>query len=404
MAEIFINFMGLADSLAVYRELQELYRKRAQRQKVDAKEISRLQNRLERAIGAVTGLKLARGKLGMSKIPQDLELPDEIIEGSFAAFLKEKGVEGLEAKVSVGSRGIKIGSITVGRERKLILPGDYGSISTTEIKRQIVGSEGEGENLLDLLSPEQLKDLTGTVFKNRALTELFYGKAKSLAFLRETSIGLTTNVIIVPRQKFNASNFKAKKEVSKKRKRKAIVLYVNDKYQKEIFEKIARVERLYLAGEAAKIGSGKEAFYGLPQNIPDRYKIETKAEVTNSILTGTIRALVRRFRRKKAEPDIQSTISSTQLTDSVRRSLRARMPKGPVGGPPLSNEILTNRTGRFINSVIAEFRSNTILYYYMPLYQVHVNTSRNPNETIEQSIRNITQKKVGRQFNIVKGF
>lgn len=404
MAEIFINFMGLADSLAVYRELQELYRKRAQKQKVDAKEISRLQNRLERAIGAVTGLKLARGKLGMSKIPQDLELPDEIIEGSFAAFLKEKGVEGLEAKVSVGSRGIKIGSITVGRERKLILPGDYGSISTTEIKRQIVGSEGEGENLLDLLSPEQLKDLTGTVFKNRALTELFYGKAKSLAFLRETSIGLTTNVIIVPRQKFNASNFKAKKEVSKKRKRKAIVLYVNDKYQKEIFEKIARVERLYLAGEAAKIGSGKEAFYGLPQNIPDRYKIETKAEVTNSILTGTIRALVRRFRRKKAEPDIQSTISSTQLTDSVRRSLRARMPKGPVGGPPLSNEILTNRTGRFINSVIAEFRSNTILYYYMPLYQVHVNTSRNPNETIEQSIRNITQKKVGRQFNIVKGF
>lgn len=398
MAEIFINFMGLADSLAVYRELQELYRKRAQKQKVDAKEISRLQNRLERAIAAVTGLKLTRGKLGTSKIPQDLELPDEIIEGSFAAFLKEKGVEGLEAKVSVGKRGIKIGQITVGRERKITLPGDYGSISTTEIKRQIVGREAKEENLIDLLSPEQLKDLTGTVFKNRTLTELFYGKAKSLVFLRETSIGLTTNVIIIPRQKFNASNFKAKRE------KKAILLYVNDKYQKEIFEKIARVEHLYLAEEAAKIGSGKEAFYGLPQNIPDGYKTVTKAEVTNSILTGTIRAFVRRFRRKKAEPDIQSTISSTQLTDSVRRSLRARMPKGPVGGPPLSNEILTNRTGRFINSVIAEFRSNTILYYYMPLYQVHVNTSRNPNETIEQSIRNITQKKVGRQFNIVKGF
>ena len=100
---------------------------------------------------------------------------------------------------------------------------------------------------------------------------------------------------------------------------------------------------------------------------------------------------------------MQKTISSAQLTAAVQRSLFARMPKGPLQGPPLSDEILTNRTGRFVRSVMTEVRGNLIRYYYNPIYEVHQNTSRNPNETIEGSIRNITQRRVGRQFNVLKG-
>lgn len=108
-------------------------------------------------------------------------------------------------------------------------------------------------------------------------------------------------------------------------------------------------------------------------------------------------------RTRKRQTSIQETISSTQLTDSVRRSLRARMPKGPRRGPPLSPNILTNRTGRFVNSVFTEVRGELIRYYYNPIYQVHEDTARNPSRTVEESIRNITQQRVGRQFNLVKG-
>ena len=100
---------------------------------------------------------------------------------------------------------------------------------------------------------------------------------------------------------------------------------------------------------------------------------------------------------------MQKTISSAQLTAAVQRSLFARMPKGPLQGPPLSDEILTNRSGRFVRSVLTQVRGNLIRYYYNPIYEVHQNTSRNPNETIEGSIRNITQRRVGRQFNVLKG-
>ena len=107
--------------------------------------------------------------------------------------------------------------------------------------------------------------------------------------------------------------------------------------------------------------------------------------------------------RESRTKNIQDTISSTQLTDSVRRSLRARMPKGPRRGPALSPNILTNRTGRFINSVYTQVRGDLIQYFYNPIYQVHEDTARNPSRTVEESIRNITQQRVGRQFNLVKG-
>jgi len=106
--------------------------------------------------------------------------------------------------------------------------------------------------------------------------------------------------------------------------------------------------------------------------------------------------------RKKSK-SIQATISSAQLTASVQRSLYARMPKGPLRGEPLSDEILTNRSGRFVKSVIAQVRGSLIRYFYNPIYKVHESTGRDPSETIEESIRTITQRQVGRQFNIVKG-
>ena len=113
---------------------------------------------------------------------------------------------------------------------------------------------------------------------------------------------------------------------------------------------------------------------------------------------------IKRTKKKKRKlSTIQATISSAQLTASVQRSLYARMPKGPLRGEPLSGDILTNRSGRFVKSVITQVRNNLIRYFYNPIYKVHESTGRDPSETIEGSIRSITQRQVGRQFNIVKG-
>lgn len=140
-----------------------------------------------------------------------------------------------------------------------------------------------------------------------------------------------------------------------------------------------------------KLNAGKYDFTTVVE-----YPSGASIPMTKGRITGT-----RKGKRKKS---IQATITSAQLTASVQRSLFARMPKGPLKGPPLSGEILTNRSGRFVKSVMTQVRGNLIRYYYNPIYQVHESTERAPSNTIEGSIRNITQRQVGRQFNIMKGF
>ena len=139
----------------------------------------------------------------------------------------------------------------------------------------------------------------------------------------------------------------------------------------------------------------------------DPSRSETALVMRSEIPKATMGAITSSTRsepssRKKSK-SIQATISSAQLTASVQRSLYARMPKGPLRGEPLSDEILTNRSGRFVKSVVTQVRDNLIRYFYNPIYKVHESTGRDPSETIEESIRTITQRQVGRQFNIVKG-
>ena len=72
----------------------------------------------------------------------------------------------------------------------------------------------------------------------------------------------------------------------------------------------------------------------------------TKLVVPNlKILDGELR--VRNQEKQKA----QKFISGAQLTALVQRRLGQKMPKGPRRGPPLSENILTERSGRFRSSV-----------------------------------------------------
>ena len=97
-------------------------------------------------------------------------------------------------------------------------------------------------------------------------------------------------------------------------------------------------------------------------------------------------------------------ISKVQMTALVQRAVVQKMPKGPRRGPPLSDDVLTYRSGRFARSVqiaLLNYKTSVIRFFYDPVYQVHEPT-RSPSDLIESSIREVTQQLYGRQFNILR--
>ena len=105
--------------------------------------------------------------------------------------------------------------------------------------------------------------------------------------------------------------------------------------------------------------------------------------------------------RKKS----QQFISTAQLTALTQKRLAQIMPKGPRRGPPLSDDILTERTGRFRKSVmvIPNYRKNMMRFMYDPIYKTFIGTSRNPDDFVTRSIREVVQSVFGRQFLIIRG-
>ena len=111
-------------------------------------------------------------------------------------------------------------------------------------------------------------------------------------------------------------------------------------------------------------------------------------------------------RKKSKSSGSQQFVSSAQLTSLLFKKLGEKMPRGPLRGHPLSPVVLTERTGEFRRSarVVPNYRRNLMNYFYDPLYGVHRDTDRNPDELIEKSIREIVVQLFSRQFNIVRGF
>ena len=81
------------------------------------------------------------------------------------------------------------------------------------------------------------------------------------------------------------------------------------------------------------------------------------------------------------------------------------MPKGPRRGPPLSPNILTERTGRFRTSVavLPNYRANVIRFFYDPIYKSLIESQRNPDILVTNTIREVVQGLYARKFNIVRG-
>jgi hypothetical protein len=125
----------------------------------------------------------------------------------------------------------------------------------------------------------------------------------------------------------------------------------------------------------------------------------TKLVVPNlKILDGEIR--VKNQTRQKA----QKFISGAQITALVQRRLAQKMPKGPRRGPPLSENILTERTGRFRSSVqvIPDYRRSIMNFFYDPIYKTFIGTSRDPDRFVGDSVREVVQQLYSRNFLVTR--
>ena len=102
--------------------------------------------------------------------------------------------------------------------------------------------------------------------------------------------------------------------------------------------------------------------------------------------------------------NIGTFLSTEYIRLEVIKRIVAKMPEGPVGGRPLSNRVLTYRTGEFANSLtlMINYRTSLVTYYYNPIYFVHEKTSRNPRDIITNSIREVMSTKFKQAFNISK--
>ena len=103
---------------------------------------------------------------------------------------------------------------------------------------------------------------------------------------------------------------------------------------------------------------------------------------------------------KQTQPSTQQFISAIQLTMLVQKRLGATMGKG-APNPPWLKE----RTGRFKESVktFPNYKTNSVNYMYMPLYDANIKFGYDPDEQVKKSIREVLQTIYTRQFNLVRG-
>ena len=103
-----------------------------------------------------------------------------------------------------------------------------------------------------------------------------------------------------------------------------------------------------------------------------------------------------------ADAPVSRFLSSEYLSLLVRKKVVSDMPHGPIGGPPLSANTLTYRTGRFANSIQLQvnYRTRVLRYYYNPIYYVHEFSRRDPRVLIERNIKEVMRERFKQTFSI----
>lgn len=205
------------------------------------------------------------------------------------------------------------------------------------------------------------------------------------------------------------------------------------KYERAVVEKIVKLLTTGLSNALDKNISNtilKESqigkFLGTVEDINDqsgKVNFQFKADTSGSLPIGKVKFNNQTVRRRLSgsaftsrtlavrqtlaqtrEASMGDFVTDDTITALTKREMMRRMPVGPVGGTPLSNRVLTYRTGRFVQSlqVFADMRNMQMQYYYNPNYWIHESTSRDPRSLITASLNSVTRVLFNKRFNLTK--
>ena len=193
--------------------------------------------------------------------------------------------------------------------------------------------------------------------------------------------------------------------------KRAIHIILLKSFEDKLIKDLDDTGPAILAANSQQLMDGLEATAKNPKKIDKKWKGSHNQVVEYTLFTGSsipvailgIKKGKDRKKRKTQAP--QKFISGAQLTALVQKRLAQVMPQGPRRGPPLSPTVMTNRTGRFRRSihVVPRYRENVMRFMYDPIYMSLINTPRNPDTLISNTIREVVQGLFGRQFAILRG-
>jgi hypothetical protein len=381
----------------------------------DKKSADEIQRRLEESFARITNSKLAQGKLG-KKVASDLILSPN---SSLLEFIRDKTPDSrpqifAELKAAAGaSKGTKIGQLTIGdRASSLFVQGEEEGFTERSVKEKILGRNVKEGYLVDLDTDLKSTNVTDRVFnfyfkKDPRLKRIFYEKASIMLLNNAYNLsGVKRTRLIglqIPFNKFNSNFFKASIED------KAIVLFINDRFQKELFTQINNVYLKRMSNtkvtKKVKIGSTSVSLDFFPAQ--DGSQI-FGAEVVSSIRTQPNNATRVILPPEIIKPSIDEERedrlkreSIIDITVLVKSKVKQKMRRGR--GKPRPTKIY-ERSGTFRNSIKAyfNFRQRTVDYFYEPYYQRLERSGYEIGELVEDSIRSVVQAKFRQQVETTR--
>jgi hypothetical protein len=375
----------------------------------------------------------AKGSAGGTTEPDYLFTEDSFARKGLSKLL-DKEIDTIEGKFLYKEAGstsdIKVGTITANRagvresitanikeaqRAQSIVPALASQDSTSFKNQKSKLRSNLRSSTFDLIKNVNVRRtlnakngaLLFKIMEETGLKKESYNKSHNIQLVNK--IGIPTPGIRVLTLSFPFSDFKPdpfKFELTKaggiktsiiNKVEKRIIASINKSQEETVFASIKEFEKGLIAiGKRGNNFSSKNIVnlrnLSISTVVPHDNSIPMSIGVVKFKNTKKDQTLRRRAGQRKR-------VSSTRVVTAAQLSavLRFRMSKlpgfGPIGGPA-APDILTHRTGRYLDSLtISSYNLKTkqINYWYNPIYTAHEfnGTGREPSKTLEPLIRNL---------------
>ena len=349
-----------------------------------------LQDAIEVSFGK---LFKSKPRLGSERLVPDLPLSESAFTKAASKVLGAK-VDEIELKFKRGA-GKKVKDTEIGAIR---LTEEIKKAATKEVQ-----SRDLDDNAVKKLNMDRGKKLLDAI-KQTSDGPAFYNKSKFLSISKMVDGKVETLNVLTPPDLFDVPPF----FVRYSRSEDKIYLSLSTAFEKKLLNEIDNVTVLTAKDGLENLRKAFQKFARTKTAVKTAKGIKefSIAVPTGGSIPMSVGSIVRSKKKRDAEGRERGRfISKAQLTAILRRRVKDQMPKGPRRGPPLSDDVLTFRTGRFVRSInvaLLNYKKAIINYFYDPIYRVHEDSTRDPRELIEDTIREVVQRRFARQFNIVR--